>query len=53
MLLGSGVDVGVALFGVWMGERGVMCSGNSMVIGFKGWPMGYGFGVIWLSASSC
>jgi len=36
-----------------MGDRGVICSGNSIVMGFKGWPMGYGFGETWLSASSC
>ena len=53
MSLGSGVDSGVEWFGVWIGDRGVMCSGNSMVIGFRGWPMGYGFGVTLLSASSC
>jgi len=51
MSLGSGVVSGVVTFGV--GDRGVMCSGNSMVMGFKGWPMGYGFGVMLLSASSC
>jgi len=49
MSLGSGVDSRVE----WIGDRGVMCLGNSMVMGFRGWPMGYGFGVTLLSASSC
>jgi len=36
MSLGSGVVSGVKWFGVWVGDRGVICSGNSMVMGFKG-----------------
>jgi len=36
-----------------MGDRRVMGSGNLMVMGFKGWPMGYGFGVTLLLANSC
>jgi len=43
MLLGSGVDSCVEWLGVWIGGCGMMVSGNSIVMGFNGWPMGYGF----------
>jgi len=50
MSLGSGVVSGVVWFEGWIGDQGVICLENSMVIGFTGWPIRYGFSVMWLSA---